>query len=323
MLQVLGAYATQSRTNSSQLVTWRTSGQSFPIQPFLRIRELYAYNVTNQTTWAVTDLSTNTTTGAKVRSLFWLNDVLYFKARVGLDDVYSCVAHAPANATTWVKNDGLQCPADFEGRYKAWVGSILYSVLVNEIQAYNPDNESTWSVFDAIVSGGAGTYAFHAVGDVLYFSGSKDGAGNSRRSLWAHDTTNGTTWFVEGSNTTTSSYATPQFIHASGNTSLYQHFVMSTTSLMAVQAAEINSLVNTGGPVTSYAINATLPDGLSFGANNGTIYGTPAELWTQTSYMVWANNSGGSSVAYLNITVVDELPSISYTPAVLDLTIIP
>ena len=89
---------------------------------------------------------------------------------------------------------------------------------------------------------------------------------------------------------------------------------------MAVQAAEINSLVNTGGPVTSYAINATLPDGLSFGANNGTIYGTPAELWTQTSYMVWANNSGGSSVAYLNITVVDELPSISYTPAVLDLT---
>ena len=283
-------------------------------------RELYAYNVTNQTTWAVTDLSTNTTTGAKVRSLFWLNDVLYFKARVGLDDVYSCVAHAPANATTWVKNDGLQCPADFEGRYKAWVGSILYSVLVNEIQAYNPDNESTWSVFDAIVSGGAGTYAFHAVGDVLYFSGSKDGAGNSRRSLWAHDTTNGTTWFVEGSNTTTSSYATPQFIHASGNTSLYQHFVMSTTSLMAVQAAEINSLVNTGGPVTSYAINATLPDGLSFGANNGTIYGTPAELWTQTSYMVWANNSGGSSVAYLNITVVDELPSISYTPAVLDLT---
>ena len=82
----------------------------------------------------------------------------------------------------------------------------------------------------------------------------------------------------------------------------------------------INHQTNTGGSVTSYAINATLPEGLSFGTNNGTIWGTPTELWTQTSYMVWANNSGGSSLAYLNITVVDELPTVAYTPAVLDLT---
>ena len=73
--------------------------------------------------------------------------------------------------------------------------------------------------------------------------------------------------------------------------------------------------------MTSYAINASLPSGLSFGTNNGTIYGTPTELWTQTSYMVWANNSGGSSVAYLNITVVDEIPTLSYSPSTLVLTI--
>ena len=29
-------------------------------------------------------------------------------------------------------------------------------------------------------------------------------------------------------------------------------------------------------------------------------------MWNQTAYMVWANNSGGSVVAYLNITVVDQ-----------------
>ena len=52
-----------------------------------------------------------------------------------------------------------------------------------------------------------------------------------------------------------------------------------------------------------------------FGTNNGTIYGTPTQLWTQTAYMVWANNSGGSSVAYLNITVVEELANISYNPS--------
>ena len=81
----------------------------------------------------------------------------------------------------------------------------------------------------------------------------------------------------------------------------------------------INHQTNTGGSVTSYAINATLPEGLSFGTNNGTIWGTPTELWTQTSYMVWANNSGGSSLAHPNITVVDELPTVAYTPAVVDL----
>ena len=67
------------------------------------------------------------------------------------------------------------------------------------------------------------------------------------------------------------------------------------------------------GEITSWEINATLPDGLSFGATNGTIWGTPTELWTTTAYMVWANNSGGSSVAYLNITVVDELPDTIQT----------
>ena len=37
--------------------------------------------------------------------------------------------------------------------------------------------------------------------------------------------------------------------------------------------------------------------------------------------MVWANNSGGRSVAYLNITVVDEIPTLSYSPSTLVLTI--
>ena len=57
------------------------------------------------------------------------------------------------------------------------------------------------------------------------------------------------------------------------------------------------TFTNPGGNVTSWVINASLPNGVSFGTNNGTIYGTPTELWTQRSYMVWANNSGGSSVA--------------------------
>ena len=60
------------------------------------------------------------------------------------------------------------------------------------------------------------------------------------------------------------------------------------------------------GVITSWELNNTsLPTGISFGASNGTFYGTPTELWTRTAYMVWANNSGGTAVAYLNITVID------------------
>ena len=90
--------------------------------------------------------------------------------------------------------------------------------------------------------------------------------------------------------------------------------------MWAHRPSTIDYNTNTGGAVTTWAINASLPSGVSFGTNNGTIYGTPTELWTQTSYMVWANNSGGSSEAYLNITVVDELPTLSYSPENLTLT---
>ena len=82
----------------------------------------------------------------------------------------------------------------------------------------------------------------------------------------------------------------------------------------------INYQTNTGGNVTSWAINGSLPSGVTFNTQTGVLSGTPTELWPQTSYMVWANNSGGSSVAYLNITVVDELPTIAYSPTDLTLT---
>ena len=75
------------------------------------------------------------------------------------------------------------------------------------------------------------------------------------------------------------------------------------------------------GAITSWELNNTsLPSGILFGSNNGTFYGTPTELWPTTAYKVWANNTGGSSVAYLNITVVDEVPTLSYSPDNLTLT---
>ena len=74
------------------------------------------------------------------------------------------------------------------------------------------------------------------------------------------------------------------------------------------------------GEVTSWAlVERTPPEGLTFGTSNGTLWGTATELWPETTYTVWANNSGGSSSATLAITVIDQLPSIAYVPDVLDL----
>ena len=78
--------------------------------------------------------------------------------------------------------------------------------------------------------------------------------------------------------------------------------------------------LNGPGEITSWEINVSLPSGLNFGSNNGTIWGTPTELWPTTAYQIWANNSGGSVAGYLNITVVDQIPVLSYSPDVLELT---
>ena len=63
-----------------------------------------------------------------------------------------------------------------------------------------------------------------------------------------------------------------------------------------------------------------MPDGIVFGASNGTIWGTPTELWPAVSYTLWANNTGGSASASLTISVIDQVPtSITYTPSNLNL----
>ena len=53
---------------------------------------------------------------------------------------------------------------------------------------------------------------------------------------------------------------------------------------------------------------------MSFGTSNGTIWGTPTTLRSLRTYTIWANNTGGSTSATVNITVNDELPNISYSP---------
>ena len=74
----------------------------------------------------------------------------------------------------------------------------------------------------------------------------------------------------------------------------------------------------TGGLIETWEIEPAIPNGLSF--VDGVISGTPTAIQNQTQYVVWANNSGGTLMAYLNITILDIVPEISYTPENMTLT---
>ncbi len=81
-----------------------------------------------------------------------------------------------------------------------------------------------------------------------------------------------------------------------------------------------NTPTVSGGAIVSWSISPTLPTGLAFDTSTGAISGTPTQLLTRAMYTITATNSGGTATAYLNITVVDELPTIAYSPNDLDLT---
>jgi hypothetical protein len=64
----------------------------------------------------------------------------------------------------------------------------------------------------------------------------------------------------------------------------------------------------------------TLPVGLNFGTNNGTIWGTPTVVQSITMYQIWGNNSGGSHSVFVNITIYDPVVDLQYNPENLTLT---
>jgi len=75
-----------------------------------------------------------------------------------------------------------------------------------------------------------------------------------------------------------------------------------------------------GGAVVSWEISPQLPSGLEFGPSNGSVWGASLANMSQIQYTVWANNTGGSAEALLNITVVEPVAVIGYSPDSLTLT---
>lgn len=83
--------------------------------------------------------------------------------------------------------------------------------------------------------------------------------------------------------------------------------------------ASLHPTLTGGGAVTGYAVTPALPAGLSLHSSTGILSGTPSLPSVQTTYTITASNSGGTSVAYIVITINDippantiAAPSISY-----------
>ena len=292
--------------------------------------EMWAHDTSNASTWQVTDINSGGWHNAPGYNMAILvGDTIYFDADDPQGDGNELWAHNVANGTTWQVTDissglSFSYPGDWMSQL---VGDTLYfssgdTSTGAELWAHDTSNHSTWQVAD-INSGTGGSRPGYnieiLVGDTLYFSAGQSYLGHE---LWAHDTSNGSTWRVEDINTGSDGSNPGEYMYFLLGDTLYFSADDGSTGheLWAHRPSSISYQTNSGGNVTTWAINASLPSGVSFGTNNGTIYGTPTELWTQTSYMVWANNSGGSTVAYLNITVVDELPTIAYSPVTLNLT---
>ncbi|MEC7261781.1 MAG: putative Ig domain-containing protein, partial [Candidatus Thermoplasmatota archaeon] len=282
--------------------------------------ELWAHDTSNSTTWQVADINSGSGDGlVSIESIGPLvGDTIYFSANDGSTG-QELWAHNTTNATTWQVADVRSGSVGSNLQRGTLLGDTVYfsardAIYGPQMWAHDTSNRSTWRV-TAITGNGSNVGApLKVVGDTIFFRATD---GSTGYEFWAHDTSNSTTWQVadvnNGSNGSNPSIETSILID---DTLYFRAVVLNgRADLCAYNLSSINYQTNTGGNVTTWAINASLPSGLSFGTNNGTIYGTPTELWTQTSYMVWANNSGGSSVAYLNITVVEELANISYNPS--------
>ena len=72
-----------------------------------------------------------------------------------------------------------------------------------------------------------------------------------------------------------------------------------------------------GGVVENWSIHPALPTGLNF--SNGVLSGTPSVNMTTTMFTVYANNSGGSAAATINITILEPVVNLLYNPANLTL----
>ena len=178
-------------------------------------REIWAYNHSNLTLWQVTDI--NSGSGDSDPGAGRVDDVvgtwLVYDAYDGGQDGVELWRTSVLNGTTEQVADHLSGSSSSNpGSYMSRViGDVLYfdcrrsSGATQELHAYSPSNNSIWLVADvypsAGQSGNPGNRMSIVVEDLLFFSAFSENG----EELWAHNSSNGSTWQVGDIRTGTSS----------------------------------------------------------------------------------------------------------------------
>ena len=172
-------------------------------------RELWAHDSSNHSTWRVTNIHQNGSSSPGANMAVLVGDTIYFDAEDELTGV-ELWAHDTSNHSTWRITDLNSAAKDSNpGSYMSLVvGDTIYfsandyflatsAYTDYELWAYDTSNRSLWRVSD-INSGSQGSepgrYMTTLVSDDTFYFDANDGA--SGVELWAHNTSNLSTWQV-------------------------------------------------------------------------------------------------------------------------------
>jgi len=256
---------------------------------------------------------------------------LYFDANDGSSG-NELWAHETTNSSTWQVADIRSGSSSNPGRYADFtvMGTRLYfdaddGSSGRELWAHETTNSSTWLVAD-IDNGWGGSSGSEpgydagltVVGTRLYFDAYDGSSGGNGTELWAHETTNSSTWLVVDINSGGSSYpglyagitvvGTRLYFDANDASSGNELWAHETTNSSTWQVADIYSGYGSSNP-GRYADFTVMGTRLYFDAYDGS---SSRELWAHettnsSTWQVADINSGGSSIPgrYAGLTVVD------------------
>ncbi|MDP6200124.1 MAG: hypothetical protein QF531_05075, partial [Candidatus Poseidonia sp.] len=201
------------------------------------------------------------------------------------------------------------------GSAMAWVNITVLEPAVN--LSYNPynltliRNESMTTLSPTVSGGNVGNWSITPAlpEGLLFVDGVISGTPEVNMT---------TTMFTVWANTSGGAASTTvnitileplvDFIYNPNSIILTRNETMSASSPMFGTDAKANE----------WSILPALPEGLNF--TNGTVSGTPEVNMTATVFTVYANNSGGTSVAYLTITILEPVATVVYMPENITLT---
>jgi len=286
--------------------------------------ELWAHDTSNSSTWRVADIKYGNGEGSNPGQYMAIlvGDTIYFDA-----DSYGgnieLWAHDTSNSSTWRV-------ADINSGYSGSSPGQNMAILVGdtiffdaddgssgrELWAHDTSNSSTWRVAD-INSGANHSHSgvlmeILVVGDTIFFDADD---GSSGLELWAHDTSNSSTWRVADiNNGSGSSHAGANmailvgdtiFFDADDGSSGHELWAHDTSTSSTWRVADINN--GSGPSYPGYSMAILVGDTLYFGADDGS---SGHELWahdTSTS-STWRvadiNNGSGSSYPGANMAIL-------------------